>query len=123
MYVVNFWATWCKPCVAELPAFDKVSREFRGQHVKFILVNIEGEDSREKKIEPFVRKMGLDPDVVILLDQKPHIWIDKVDPSWSGAIPATLFVQHSTNTRTFQEREMSYTKLKEIVTSMIQSNK
>lgn len=123
VFIVNFWATWCKPCIAELPAFDKISREFRDRPVKIILVNVEGEDSRETRIEPFVKKQGLDPEVVILLDDKPHIWIDRVDTSWSGAIPATLFLRTSTQQRSFQEKELNYQSIKDVVLHMLESPK
>ncbi len=110
-YVVNFWATWCKPCIAELPAFDKLARSVRGQAVRVILVSLDDPRELTSKVEPFVRKKGLLPDVVVLDEAKPHDWIDKVDPEWSGAIPATLIVQTSTGKRQFFEQEFSYEQL------------
>lgn len=93
-FVVNFWATWCKPCVEELPAFDQLSRTYRNEKVKVILVSLDNPAERETKVEPFIRKRGYDGcDVVVLNEPKPHLWIDRVDQSWSGSIPATLFLQ------------------------------
>lgn len=92
-FVVNFWATWCKPCVEELPAFDQLARTYRNDKLKVILVSLDNPVERESKVAPFVRKRGYDVcDVVVLNEPKPHMWIDRVDQSWSGSIPATLFI-------------------------------
>lgn len=92
-FVVNFWATWCKPCVEELPAFDQLSRTYRNEKMKVILVSLDNPAERETKVAPFIRKKGYDVcDVVLLNESKPHLWIDRVDQSWSGSIPATLFL-------------------------------
>lgn len=120
-YVVNFWATWCKPCIAELPAFDKLARSVKGQAVRVILVSLDDPRELTSKVEPFVRKKGLLPDVVLMDEAKPHEWIDKIDPEWSGAIPATLLVQTSTGKRAFFEQEFSYEQLNTTIANFISS--
>jgi thiol-disulfide isomerase/thioredoxin len=93
-FVVNFWATWCKPCVEELPAFDKLSRRYKDEPVKVILVSLDNPAERQTKVEPFLKRRGYELcDAVILNEPKPHLWIDRVDQSWSGSIPATLFIR------------------------------
>lgn len=117
--VINFWATWCKPCVAELPHFDKVSRTMQadGAKVKIILVSLDSPKDLGNKVEPFVVRRGLHPDVVLLNEAKAHLWIDRVDPSWSGAIPATLIVNHAAGKRAFHEREFTYKELQQTIQS------
>jgi len=93
-YVVNFWATWCRPCVEELPAFEALARKRSKEPVVVLLVSLDAPNERETKVEPFIRRKGYDHcQVVILNEPKPHLWIDRVDQSWSGSIPATLFVK------------------------------
>lgn len=106
VYVVNFWATWCKPCVEELPAFDKLSRAEANNQVVVLLVSVDSPNDRNAKVETFLRKKGFSCETAMLNESNPHIWIDKVDPSWSGAIPATLFV--SQGKRLFKEQEFTY---------------
>jgi thiol-disulfide isomerase/thioredoxin len=89
-YVINFWATWCKPCVAELPYFEQLNGEMQDKKVKVILVSLDFEKQIESKLLPFIKKHDLQSDVMLLLDDKAVNWIDKVDESWSGAIPATV---------------------------------
>ncbi|HQU60293.1 MAG: TlpA family protein disulfide reductase [Phaeodactylibacter sp.] len=89
-YIINFWATWCAPCVAELPYFDQLVDAYQGQKVKVILVSLDFPRQFETKLAPFVRERQLKPTVVALADGHYNDWIDKVSTEWSGAIPATL---------------------------------
>lgn len=93
-YVVNFWATWCRPCVEELPAFEALARRYAAEPVVVLLVSLDAIGDRTTKVEPFLRRRGYQHCRFVLLNEpKPHIWIDRVDPSWSGSIPATMFVR------------------------------
>ncbi len=111
VYIVNFWATWCKPCVKELGNFDSIARENQGNAVKVLLVSIDDKSTLYTKVSPFVHSLRLRSEVLMLDELKPHLWIDRVDSSWSGAIPATMFVQSSTRRREFFEQEFSYVEL------------
>src|SRR5690606_6809447 len=44
IYVINFWATWCKPCIKELPAFEKIASEYADKKVKVLLVSLDFPD-------------------------------------------------------------------------------
>lgn len=90
-YVINFWATWCKPCVKELPHFEQLTEKYKDSKVKVVLVSLDFPKQLESKLVPFVKKHELKSTVVALLDGKYNDWIDKVSEEWSGAIPATLF--------------------------------
>lgn len=109
-YVVNFWATWCRPCIEELPAFEALSRKYSKEPVVVILVSLDQPQDRLTKVEPFIRRLGYTESCIVLLNEpKPHLWIDKVDSSWSGSIPATLFIRG--NRRLFGEFQFSETQL------------
>ena len=87
--VVNFWATWCKPCIKELPYFEEVEAKYDDQDVDVILVSLDFPDQIER-LNKFIEKRNLKSEVVMLDDPDANSWINKVDPSWSGAIPATI---------------------------------
>ena len=102
-YVVNFWATWCGPCVKELPYFEALHKRYEDQPVKVVLVSLDFEKHIVRKLLPFLNKKDIQSNVVLLADGKANNWIDKVDPSWSGAIPITLV--YKGDKREFYEKE------------------
>lgn len=86
--VINFWATWCGPCIKELPHFDELSKS---DNVKVYLVSIDFQNELER-VKKFVAKRSFDSDVLFLDEKDPDTYMSKVSNEWSGAIPATLFV-------------------------------
>ena len=89
-YVINFWATWCKPCVEEFPYFEKLIREYQGKPVKVMLISMDFPKDIKRKLIPFVKERNLEPYVIALADMDYNSWIDQVSTDWDGAIPFTL---------------------------------
>jgi thiol-disulfide isomerase/thioredoxin len=101
-YVVNFWATWCAPCVKELPYFVALDSIYGKEPFKLLLVSLDFKKDYLRRLQPFVTERDLEAYVVVLEDNRSNFWIDDIDPSWSGAIPATLVYRGQQ--RTFFER-------------------
>jgi len=101
-YVVNFWATWCKPCVDELPVFEKLNAEFKDKNVEVLLVSLDFPKQMETQLLPFIKNNKIKSKVVVLDDPDQNKWIDAIDKSWSGALPATLI--YNQNKRAFYEQ-------------------
>lgn len=116
-YVVNFWATWCKPCVEELPSFDALRRSTKKLNVKIIMVSLDDPKQLDEKVKPFIKRLGYDLEFVLLNEAKPHLWINRVDSTWSGSIPATLLVNSGRGTRQFFETDFTKTELLKTVTT------
>lgn len=108
-YVVNFWATWCAPCVKELPAFEKLNEAYGSEKVKVLLVSLDFIKHYDTKLLPFISDRNLKSDVILLNDPRSNQWIDKVSPDWSGAIPATVIYRGKK--RTFYEQSFTYESL------------
>lgn len=117
--VLNFWATWCKPCVTELPYFLKLGKEVTDEKLKVVLVSLDFKRELGDRVKPFIAKNNIHEEVLLLDEPDYNSWIDKVDSSWSGAIPATLVI--SKNKKLFFEKEFTtYADLKNIVEPLIQ---
>ncbi|WP_338731208.1 TlpA family protein disulfide reductase [Mangrovimonas cancribranchiae] len=108
-YVVNFWATWCKPCVKELPYFEKLRSNYKDKNVELLLVSLDFPAKYESKLKPFIKEHNLKSKVVALDDPGMNTWIPKVNENWSGAIPATLIFNKTE--RKFFEKSFTYDEL------------
>ena len=108
-YVINFWATWCAPCVKELPAFEKLNEEYASKNVEVLLVSLDFPKQKEKKLIPFIVRKNLHSKVVMLDDINEDVWIKAIDSSWSGAIPVTII--YNKNSRNFYEKYFDYETL------------
>lgn len=108
-YIVNFWATWCGPCVKELPYFEQINKVYAAKNVEVLLVSLDFPKQVEKKLIPFIEKKNLQSQVVLLDDINEDVWIKAIDSNWSGAIPATII--YNKNKRTFYEQSFDYKTL------------
>jgi thiol-disulfide isomerase/thioredoxin len=115
LLVVNFWATWCVPCVKELPAFEKLNAGYAEKNVRVVLVSIDYPDRLQNTLIPFLKKKKITAETLLLDEPNANQWIDKVSPSWSGSIPATLIVDAKTQKRDFYEREFTWEELETTV--------
>jgi thiol-disulfide isomerase/thioredoxin len=110
-YVVNFWATWCAPCVKELPNFEQLNAAYAGKKVKVLLVSMDYASQVDKKVRPFVARQKLKSEVLLLNESDPNSWLEKVDTKWSGAIPFTLILNNKTRQRATYEQELTSAEL------------
>lgn len=118
LFVINFWATWCAPCVKELPYFEAYNNENTNKKIKVILVSLDFSKQIDSHFKPFLKKKNYNTEVVLLNDKDYNSWLPKVNPDWSGSIPATWLI--SGKRRLFAERDFkSLEDLKKHVNSFI----
>ncbi len=113
IYVINFWATWCAPCVKELPHFEKLNKNYKGSNVEVILVSLDFPHLYESKLKPYIKKKDLKSRVIALDDPDMNSWIPKISKDWSGSIPATVIYKN--DIRKFFEKSFSYDELEKEV--------
>lgn len=115
VYVVNFWATWCKPCVQELPEFEAFSKQHQSEKIKVLLVCLDFKEDLEKKVNPFLKKNNYQTECVLLDEVDGNTYINAVSKEWSGAIPATLVTFRNRKKQRFAERKLNAEGLSKMV--------
>lgn len=111
--VYNFWATWCKPCVEELPYFEKLNAE--NEDVRVVFVSLDFKSQYKRKLVPFVAEHNLQAEVLLLDAPDYNAWLGKISKKWSGAIPATLIVDNKNKRWDFYEKSFTYEELTEAI--------
>jgi len=112
--VINFWATWCAPCVKEMPLFERLNQE--NKNSKVILVSMDYDlDADPAKVKRFIERKKILSDVVILAEENPNDWIEKIDKSWTGALPSTLVINPNSGKRKFIQGELKDGDLERLI--------
>lgn len=119
LYIVNFWATWCKPCVEELPYFEQLADSCTNKKVKIFLVTTDMRKDIATRVTDFIKAKKLTQQVVFINEVNADKWINKVSEEWSGAIPATLMVKGDIGYRHFKEGELTFEELQLLVNQII----
>ena len=118
-HIINFWATWCKPCVKELPLFVELSKSH--PEICISLVSLDFVQDLETKVYPFLDNKNINLRVLLIDELDYNLWIDMVDPSWTGAIPATLIINPKTGHRKFLEKELENNDLVDAIEGFIKN--
>ncbi len=119
--IINFWATWCKPCVMEMPYFETLNHSSDYQEATVLFISLDFVENLETKVKKFIKKKNIKSDVFLLDNIDYNSWIDKVDKSWSGAIPATLIIHGKSGKRKFYESEFKKGELEKVVDEFMTS--
>lgn len=98
IHIVNFWATWCAPCIKELPYLQSVSDSYK--QVSLTLVSLDFEENAiTSKIIPLLNKKNITSRNLLMTNIDYDTWIHKVEPKWDGAIPMTLIIDNRKNAK------------------------
>ena len=117
LYIINFWASWCKPCVAEMPYFMQAGKKYKNQKVKTVFVTLDSVKERER-VKQFLTQKGVTDAVYLLNETNPNVWIDKIETTWGGSIPATIFYRSGKKVY-FREGDFTETELNSIIETKI----
>lgn len=115
LYIINFWATWCAPCVEEIHCFDTLQQRYAGKQVKVLLVSLDFKENYKVKIPAFIKKKGILPETVWFSETDANSFIPKIDNSWNGSIPATLVIQQGKEFRYFKEGKITVPEISAVV--------
>jgi thiol-disulfide isomerase/thioredoxin len=113
LYIYNFWATWCKPCIEEMPYFELLQNAYP-EKVEVIFVSLDDPKKIKKQVLPFIREREITAEVV-LIEKFGDAEIQAISEDWDGTIPATLFVNNQKDVRDFRQQEFTFGELKAVI--------
>jgi thiol-disulfide isomerase/thioredoxin len=119
--IVNFWATFCLPCIEEIPYFQTLIKKYEKDSVKLLLVSLDLKDDYAK-VGPFAKKRKFTAPITWLDESNADYFCPKVDSSWSGSIPASLFINNKTGYRKFYEEQIPEQKLEKEIMAILGKN-
>jgi len=108
--IINFWATWCAPCVEEMPWFNKIVNQ--NKNVELVFVSLDNNSAYPAKIQSFVKAKKISATLIWLNETNAEVFCPIIDEDWAGSIPATLFINNSRNYRRFIEAQLSPTEIR-----------
>ena len=123
-YVINFWATWCSPCIKEIPHFEYINKNYSESLVKVVLVSLDLPNHFNSKLVPFVKSNNIKSNVIQLTDINLSEWMPKISNNWDGGIPATLIINSNSQKfypKPFEKDELIY-EIDEIINNNTYQN-
>jgi thiol-disulfide isomerase/thioredoxin len=115
--LLNFWATWCKPCVKEFPELLKLYNDYKNKEFEIVFISTDVPEDVDSKVIPFLKNQGVDFITYYNNFNDPAELINFVDMKWEGAIPSTYIYDkqgkltgHILGSTTYQEFEKEILK-------------
>jgi len=118
--LLNFWATWCPPCIQEFPEIVALEKDYRGRGVAVISVSADFPDKMDSQLLPFLEKHQPGFSVYIIESEDANRFVRTIDPEWSGAIPTTLFVDRNGEFRVKRYSQMSRGEMVRILEALLE---
>ena len=119
--IISFWATWCQPCIHEIPYFQETIKKYEEEKVEFVLVSLDFKESYPAALESFIRKRNFQANFYWLNETNADQFCPKIDPKWNGSIPATLFINNKTNYRKFYDRQLTPLQVEAEIKTLVKS--
>ena len=117
--IINFWATFCVPCLQEIPYFQELTQQYKSKNVSLIFVSLDLKEAFPAKVSEMAKKLNLSFPVVWLNETNADYFCPKIDTSWSGGMPSSLFVNNAKGYHKFFEDQLSREKLESEIQEMI----
>jgi thiol-disulfide isomerase/thioredoxin len=117
--IVNFWATFCVPCLQEIPYFQEIASQYKSNDVSLVFVSLDMKEAYPVKVNNMAKKLNLAYPVVWLNETNADYFCPRIDTSWTGGMPSSFFVNNATGYHKFLEEPLSKEKLEKEIQVML----
>ena len=117
--LLNFWATWCKPCVKEFPDLVKLQNNYKDKGFVLVFISADMPEEIKSKVTPFLNQEKVDFTTYYIGSDKPEDIINYVDKDWQGAIPSTYIYDKEGNVKTSILGTKSYEQFESEITKYL----
>ncbi len=117
--IINFWATFCVPCIQEMPYFQELVQQYKSKDVSLVFVSLDLKEAYPIRINEMAKKLNLVFPVAWLDETNADYFCPKIDTSWTGGMPSSLFVNNTTGYHKFFEDQLSKEKLEKEIREML----
>jgi thiol-disulfide isomerase/thioredoxin len=121
--IVNFWATFCVPCIEEIPYFQELAQQYKSKDVSLVFISLDLREAYPNKIIAMAKRLKMIFPVAWLDETNADYFCPKIDTSWTGGMPSSLFVNNTTGYHKFYEDQVSREKLEKEIESMLKPEK
>jgi len=121
--IVNFWATFCVPCLQEIPYFQEITEQYKSKDVSLVFVSLDMKEAYPVKVNDMAKKLRLVYPVVWLNETNADYFCPKIDTTWTGGMPSSFFVNNATGYHKFFERPLSKDELEKEIQVMLSPGK
>jgi len=121
--IVNFWASWCKPCVHEIPWFEKCVNEYKEKGIVLVLVSLDFGRDFPTGISNFAKQQGYTSRIIFLDEKNADYFCPLIDKSWDGSIPVSLFVNSNKKYKRFYNQQLPEPQLRIAINELVEPAK
>lgn len=90
--LLNFWATWCRPCLEEIPALRSLSRRYAADGFVLVPVSLDEADSAAVVVQPFIDRWFAGFDTWLNAETEMDDLVRVVDPAWNEVLPTSYLI-------------------------------
>jgi thiol-disulfide isomerase/thioredoxin len=119
--LVNLWATWCIPCIREMPDLSKLQTDFGDKGLKVIGISLDEAEDLHTRVKPFFEKRSVSFVSYLQSEPDPQQVVGVLDENWEGVLPTTYLIDRSGKVKQKLIGSKSYDQFAAVITPLLEA--